>query len=66
MHLNHWLIERYRAGANPVLIVDEAQGLEIFTMMSCLPSIRVTRPLTSRLAPPTASHSTPTLKYGRS
>jgi general secretion pathway protein A len=27
MHLNHWLIERYRAGDNPVLIVDEAQGL---------------------------------------
>lgn len=27
MRLNHWLIERYRAGDNPVLIVDEAQGL---------------------------------------
>jgi general secretion pathway protein A len=27
MHLNQWLIERYRAGVNPVLIVDEAQGL---------------------------------------
>ena len=27
MRLNHWLIERYRLGDNPVLIVDEAQGL---------------------------------------
>ena len=27
MRLNHWLIERYRMGDNPVLIVDEAQGL---------------------------------------
>src|SRR3984893_13744174 len=25
--LNQWLVERYRAGDNPVLIVDEAQGL---------------------------------------
>ena len=25
--LNHWLIERYREGSTPVLIVDEAQGL---------------------------------------
>ncbi len=27
MRLRHWLIERYRAGDTPVLIVDEAQGL---------------------------------------
>jgi general secretion pathway protein A len=27
MRLNRWLIERYRAGDTPVLIVDEAQGL---------------------------------------
>ena len=27
MRLNLWLIERYRAGQTPVLIVDEAQGL---------------------------------------
>jgi type II secretory pathway predicted ATPase ExeA len=27
MRLNQWLIERYRAGETPVLIVDEAQGL---------------------------------------
>src|SRR5580704_3984332 len=27
MRLNTWLIERFRAGENPVLIVDEAQGL---------------------------------------
>jgi general secretion pathway protein A len=27
MRLNAWLIERFRAGENPVLIVDEAQGL---------------------------------------
>jgi general secretion pathway protein A len=27
MRLNQWLIERYRAGDTPVLIVDEAQGL---------------------------------------
>jgi general secretion pathway protein A len=27
MRLNQWLIERFRAGATPVLIVDEAQGL---------------------------------------
>jgi type II secretory pathway predicted ATPase ExeA len=27
MRLNAWLIERFRAGDNPVLIVDEAQGL---------------------------------------
>src|SRR5579863_8579299 len=29
MRLNQWLIERYRTGAIPVLIVDEAQGLPI-------------------------------------
>jgi general secretion pathway protein A len=28
MALNRWLLERYRAGQIPVLIVDEAQGLE--------------------------------------
>jgi general secretion pathway protein A len=28
MALNRWLLERYRAGQTPVLIVDEAQGLE--------------------------------------
>ena len=27
LRLNAWLIERFRAGENPVLIVDEAQGL---------------------------------------
>ncbi len=27
MHLNRWLLERYHAEDNPVLIVDEAQGL---------------------------------------
>src|ERR1700681_4607888 len=27
MSLNRWLLERYRAGQTPVLIVDEAQGL---------------------------------------
>src|SRR6202045_2633950 len=27
MSLNGWLLERYRAGQTPVLIVDEAQGL---------------------------------------
>ena len=27
MRLNQWLIERYRAGETPVVIVDEAQGL---------------------------------------
>lgn len=27
LHLNQWLIERFRAGSTPVLIVDEAQGL---------------------------------------
>jgi general secretion pathway protein A len=27
MRLNQWLIEQYRAGETPVLIVDEAQGL---------------------------------------
>jgi general secretion pathway protein A len=27
MRLNQWLVERYRAGDTPVLIVDEAQGL---------------------------------------
>jgi general secretion pathway protein A len=29
MRLNQWLIERYRAGDTPVLIVDEAQGLPV-------------------------------------
>jgi general secretion pathway protein A len=29
MRLNQWLVERYRAGDTPVLIVDEAQGLPI-------------------------------------
>jgi general secretion pathway protein A len=29
MRLNTWLIERFRAGENPVLIVDEAQGLSV-------------------------------------
>src|ERR1700682_3729153 len=28
MALNRWLLEQYRAGQIPVLIVDEAQGLE--------------------------------------
>jgi general secretion pathway protein A len=28
MALNRWLLEQYRAGQTPVLIVDEAQGLE--------------------------------------
>jgi general secretion pathway protein A len=28
MALNRWLLERYRAGQTPVLIVDEAQGLD--------------------------------------
>jgi general secretion pathway protein A len=33
MRLNHWLIERYRAGgATPVLIVDEAQGLPLHVL----------------------------------
>jgi type II secretory pathway predicted ATPase ExeA len=27
MRLNQWLLERYRAGETPVMIVDEAQGL---------------------------------------
>src|ERR1700719_3930574 len=27
LHLNQWLVERFRAGSTPVLIVDEAQGL---------------------------------------
>ena len=27
LQLNHWLIERFRVGETPVLIVDEAQGL---------------------------------------
>jgi general secretion pathway protein A len=27
MRLNQWLLERYRAGQTPVLVVDEAQGL---------------------------------------
>jgi general secretion pathway protein A len=29
MRLNTWLIERFRAGKNPVVIVDEAQGLSV-------------------------------------
>ena len=29
LQLNQWLIERFRAGATPVLIVDEAQGLSL-------------------------------------
>jgi len=29
MRLNQWLIDRFRAGETPVLIVDEAQGLPI-------------------------------------
>jgi general secretion pathway protein A len=32
MRLNQWLIERYRAGETPVLIVDEAQGLPIHVL----------------------------------
>jgi general secretion pathway protein A len=32
MRLNRWLIERYRAGETPVLIVDEAQGLPIHVL----------------------------------
>jgi len=32
MRLNQWLIERYRAGDIPVLIVDEAQGLPIHVL----------------------------------
>jgi general secretion pathway protein A len=30
--LNRWLLERYRAGQTPVLIVDEAQGLDPSTL----------------------------------
>jgi len=30
--LNAWLLDRYRAGQTPVLIVDEAQGLEPVTL----------------------------------
>ena len=29
MRLNTWLIERFRAGESPVLIIDEAQGLSL-------------------------------------
>src|SRR5260221_8449847 len=29
MRLNTWLIERFRAGQSPVLIIDEAQGLSL-------------------------------------
>ena len=29
LQLNQWLIERFRAGSTPVLIVDEAQGLSL-------------------------------------
>src|ERR1700746_2500159 len=29
LDLNQWLIERFRAGSTPVLIVDEAQGLSL-------------------------------------
>jgi general secretion pathway protein A len=32
MALNQWLLNRYRAGQTPVLIVDEAQGLEAETL----------------------------------
>jgi general secretion pathway protein A len=32
MRLNRWLLERYRAGETPVLIVDEAQGLPIHVL----------------------------------
>ena len=32
MRLNRWLLERYRAGKTPVLIVDEAQGLPIYML----------------------------------
>jgi general secretion pathway protein A len=32
MRVNQWLIERYRAGDIPVLIVDEAQGLPIHVL----------------------------------
>ena len=32
MRLNRWLLERYRAGEMPVLIVDEAQGLPIHAL----------------------------------
>jgi type II secretory pathway predicted ATPase ExeA len=32
MHLNQWLIDRYRAGETPVLIVDEAQGLPMHVL----------------------------------
>jgi general secretion pathway protein A len=30
--LNRWLLEQYRAGQTPVLIVDEAQGLDLQTL----------------------------------
>ncbi len=29
IHLNRWLLERYRANDNPVLVLDEAQGLSL-------------------------------------
>jgi general secretion pathway protein A len=32
MRLNQWLLERYRAGKTPVLVVDEAQGLPIHVL----------------------------------
>jgi general secretion pathway protein A len=32
MRLNQWLVNRYRAGKLPVLIVDEAQGLPIHVL----------------------------------
>jgi general secretion pathway protein A len=32
MALHRWLLERYRAGQIPVLIVDEAQGLDLATL----------------------------------
>jgi general secretion pathway protein A len=32
MRLNQWLLDRYRAGETPVLIVDEAQGLPIHVL----------------------------------
>jgi type II secretory pathway predicted ATPase ExeA len=41
LSLNRWLLERYRAGQTPVLIVDEAQGLspqaleEIRLLLNC-------------------------------
>jgi general secretion pathway protein A len=32
MRLNEWLLERYRAGQTPVLIVDEAQNLPLYVL----------------------------------